>query len=1480
MVQQQGQPVTMVQQQGQPVQCYGANGSLSIQQSQKNTPNSGYSHKRAYEQKTNNYPAKRQTYQQIQNPKQNPLNVMQNGNAGLYVASFKVVNDKNVPVSTSSYQNGQNIPSRMISSYQPMPHTNALQTQIDAQILQRQVLPTGFANNSSLGQMQTLYSQANPNATNINNAPTNQMLSNPSQKLVPQNVQQPVPSYTMPQEQHTTVAPPPAYSANVQPEQQRPNGREILRMLQVYRNVKQQYLQLNRENNLLRQKMLSSSQDNSGSCALKPPLISTLPNCAFPTNETMGGQDPSQNLTMQNQAPSNLTNGVTLYDNSLNVDVRNMAQPGNSFSTQAYPTNNGDAPNQRSYNNFDCGQMSLEGSANSAGQAIGSESLQDMDPHKTSMASLQGNNQHSYISQDGSSVQNLAQRTTAHTENYNPDQTTISSHFYLSKLLTSSSREAIKATLSLWKTAPQGSAQNKSVYPEPKAKLDTVANGLDIQILDGMTSSSKNDPPPVSLTQKLEHSGLNVAIVSPLVKMKEMANERNQQPKAVPQGEDLANSGVGDLKENERLSELLKAIKSVNTASVAASTNKLPEVQYASNTASSLSSNIDQNSTEEVDENLQISGICTLVEGNSFYDSSIAMMFEGSLEAQTCTQLATDPKIESPRQCSQEEAFKNEVSQARVVSPTEKMVTVKSPPQGEIMACDNMKSDEHESSGYCLELQSEENLSSSEAFGSESNTVSDQLSELLTEFPFGIKNYMSENKVERSRVSLGKLEDKSETLNTLGSLSCDGGSNELIKDIKKECDMDISIEEMKSLKTEVIDQSLSKVSTPEVFTEEMTSDQIEEDGFEICESPDDSIQITLLTQDEIPKLFPEESDESNEQGEASSVESLTKESDEPVEDVPESSTKEGSDDEMASVSDKQLFCCLFSWLTHTNGNAPKCNCKLTELIKPEDLKNFSQLSSVVKTEPSPEDHDPPADSLESSSPVPCKTELEVESNEIHAAAIKPPKLEKEIEDKSGLSVTGCSQQEEIQAKLDLSEKNLESPQKDLTMNERIVQSKNHLEDPISKNSAHSFGYTSKVDGTRKSEKLIVKTDFLKNKHLLKMKKKYKELKNSRVDESVAKNSQNKKTTEVGESANIQNVQRIFEGKAYNEPYKLPTTTAQQSDSVNKLKSYSGSEKSHSRSQAPPGRKRKERVKTRESHFEKVKKVPTVQEYLERKRELCNKRSGQKYDQRDGQAEVRHGVLENPSIDISLGGLLAKHLTTSNPGKIHFKPKNIQSEAIHHDQRGQSRSSGTIEPYLKKHRGSSGSHGKRSLVNQNLDQNVPSSKGKIYLSPCDGSRRASCDGISLTKLQIIRSPEKLGYFDRRKSVDSSVSSKTSMSETNNKDSPKMLQFKLCPEFVSRSPTTQEKKETKTAKEKSVVEGIKSKKEAWCSGGPVKKTRMDGSLDDHGRHSPSQLTSSFMATPKNSSRPVQDSQTTFNAFKQKYHEQRSKSLDGSL
>ncbi|XP_075066409.1 retroelement silencing factor 1 [Mixophyes fleayi] len=1489
-------------------------------------------------------------YQQVPKTNSLPMYAVQNGNSGVYVTSHKAPTEANIPVTTQDYRNSQNV--QTAANYRTLPYVNTVQKPLltvpqwngnaaeygQSPIRQLvQNFQSSFANNSmqqvttSAGTPVMLlppsYTQALINQSNNSNGPINPQFANQSQNYVVQNVQQPPQSVKGPQDPSTAAPPPLTHGGNV-PQDRKTSPQELLVLLQIYRNVKQKYLLLNHENNLLRQKLQASnlSQEKASSCAKPTPLISTLPNALVPTNETVAGQ---QNVpqTAPVQSPPRSTDAYgfqaqNVYKNVVNISVQNNTQtsqsfPGNVCFTNQVSTSN--VQDQNNYSVFDRGQMSTGNGVTSTTQAQSPESLRVNDYQKVaSMVRTNASNQcvSSGNSSNGNVLQN-EQTNPVTSESLNtacpPNTSNDFSSIYAAMLngkspFTPASREAIEAALPLWKSVPQNSSLSKNEPRETEHKQLFENSTVDAFNLLEETLTSTNTATSLISAQKLELTTPNaskcseplVARVYPLVQSREY-----QLSKVNVKSQDLENNG-------NNISMNLKEYECFGSAPLynETSAKEGPQSQNCNpdsgaqpllfSTEVSSQKEFEQNSTEDIDmadNDLQISGICTLVEGNSYYDSSIAMIFEDS-KTEVRTALTKDTRNDHPLLHSEQTTSgTSEATNSNL--PNIDPVTIKAEPSENEEGEFSLRSEEnlHSADAQCFDQSL---LSLSEAFCElEDSSVSDQLSELLTAFPFGIKNYMSENKLE-DNVSPEKLADKPVTHKV----------SVPIKDSQSAFDSEVQNQDIQptDMKMCMVEEEMQPERLPESTTDlqptvervptptkdiqlnlEQISTSPKEDGFDlVCNSPV-NIQITLLDQAEIPKLFPDAVEQPLTQScEETKAESCleatcTEKSKDPVSDVELCPPKKEDSivNEMTAVPDN-LFCCLFSWLTHTNGNAPECDCKLTAFQKADrssinSLHVGSQVFTAIKTESS-------ENLPETSVSNVCKTvDSESKDHEILPLNNKPQKVHpvaSSSESRPSLPTRRCSPQKET--KLSFSEN--QAPQAcwlSEESNEFLTRETSvpFSGEPTSKKKKKDNFPSKKTKSNRSpiSEKLIVKTDFLKSKYLQKEKRKDKEMKTTQDAQGVSE-------TRVHTQVFPQKSPGGELGQRSGVKIKHSLSITEHTDrSVNKPKSSSRSANSTAHTKH---KRRYERVKNRPENHDETRKFATVPEFLERKREQLNKRSETKLKQRDEDKVARRTFDDKRSLGKGVYNPLPKR--PLSPVKINVTSKGGKSEyeifkSVNRTPKDKPRNGGLRESRLQSYRDSVNGHGKGAALNKREDLKRSSSKDKIYLSPCVGSSSPSYERLNLTKLQIRRSPEKRGYYERRKSHESSLHSKPPKSETKKTESPKMLEFKLCPEFVHRSPAAHEKSgEPKSTKEKSVVEGIKSKKEAWCNAVPFKKRKLE-SYEDQGCSAPSVSTGSsrsYKPIEKSTVRPVQDSRATFNIFKQMYHEQRSKSLDSTL
>lgn len=1483
----------------------------------------------------------------------------QNGVSGQFVSPQKSPTETNISARMQDCRNSQNISSPSLSNYRPLapnmlPHTPQQQLSIpQLQTLshldgnancynQRQNFQNVFNNSpqitSAAAEMPPSYTEATTNLPNVSSAAVNQNFSKQRQNYVAANVQQPAQTGN-PQPVQSSVGDEQSRIRDIIASQER--KQEMLKMLLVYRSVRKKYEQLNQENNLFRQRLKSStSQENTG----PPPLLSSLPVAQPQANCIMAGQqNVTQAVPVQNAAQINSAKGFhsqNMYDHVMNTPNQAGIQHNISLQentvvlNQMLKSDNGNLHRQNNYSVFDGGQANV---SNSTLQSLSSENATTKVSQKATSREFRGqanfNNQ--YASSSNSNNENVLNngldlhspdKPASVSQRPNPACQENNSYGHLSYTngltangqVVSVSREAIEASLPLWKAVPQ-STNRSSETQHNRSPVDRSLAAF--RLLDEITAGPTNEVSSTISLQKQDSTVPNpqIAIVSPLVQSKEAFHEDYQMSKVCIQGTDVENPAINSLmnsRKSECFNDILQELESLGASTLNnldTSRSKDPPVDrqdhfdststFGTEATSHTQPKTSSDDIEIVDDSLQISGICTLVEGNSFYDSSIAMIFDETSD--TTALLHTNTRDDHSKTTDTAHILKEPSN----TCPKAITVSIKSEPVDDVVVDSRTTEGDGDMQCNeipCVDIEADHQLGSAQQKSCcdlESSAVSDQLSELLTEFPYGIKNYMSENILEcinggPPRIPTDKPELKAASEDFEAECKAIGDiqsemvpvpsvnlqhvvkmDSELSTDFRLPAEKtDLGPPAAKVQKTEMV-----PILAKDVGGNSIPIDTCLDDGFEILSnSPVSDIHITILDQDEIPKIFPGEN-ECVDTKKCNEVKlEVLQECSNTYEPGNESHSLKDSTDPIEAGTDKNLFCCLFSWLNLTNKNAPKCNCKQLEASKEVDSTKLLSNDSILKTDLSPQTPEPTLQGL----PKPSNSGFEIhgtdrppklnlvdsENEEILQPMEKPPKLERIVSEAE--HVPKISPQAKKCLKRSTSVEGFQSSKDSLMKNIPVNHEKNVT--PSLKDGKSTFKNQDqspdklKSHGSRKSEKLIVKTDFLKSKHSYREKREPEGKKAVTIAQLVL----NKSDSHSGSSKDSPGES----GKRSRGEEKLGQSTStvrveksadQQADrSLNRPK-YSPGVDRNSRSRG--GRKRKER----ESHFETTRKVPTVQEYLERKRELCKKRTEARAEPREDLGDLRH-TAERPS---EISGNPCNLKRPLSPAKtVTSKENNRYSETSKVYQKDRSQSGGTYEAGHRRRKDLHNSQ--RVPANKALNAGRSSINDKIYLTPVN-SRRSSYEGISLAKLQIRHSPEKPKYTERRKSLENSCVTKPSNSAVKNRDSPEMLKFKLCPEFGYGSPTTQESAgETTDPKEKSVVEGIKSSKEAWCNNIPLKKRKVEG-VEAHGfQKSPVSAESTLLYKPleKNNTRPPQGSQTTFSVFKQIY-QKRSKSLDFS-
>ncbi|KAM9388822.1 retroelement silencing factor 1 [Phaethornis superciliosus] len=133
-------------------------------------------------------------------------------------------------------------------------------------------------------------------------------------------------------------------------------------------------------------------------------------------------------------------------------------------------------------------------------------------------------------------------------------------------------------------------------------------------------------------------------------------------------------------------------------------------------------------------------------------------------------------------------------------------------------------------------------------------------------------------------------------------------------------------------------------------------------------------------------------------------------------------------------------------------------------------------------------------------------------------------------------------------------------------------------------------------------------------------------------------------------------------------------------------------------------------------------------------------------------------------------------------------------------------------------------------NNRLKLHLQKEPKKQYLNRVAFKRMAQ-ERIYLTKLET--SPVRAVWHLKSKVSQNSpgVKKDPSVSEAEKSCSSEVLEFKLCPEILFRNPATEEESlaaKDSLEREKAIVEGLKSKKEDWLKYDPVKQKKLEGNF----------------------------------------------------
>nr|XP_013802582.1 PREDICTED: uncharacterized protein KIAA1551 homolog [Apteryx mantelli mantelli] len=182
-------------------------------------------------------------------------------------------------------------------------------------------------------------------------------------------------------------------------------------------------------------------------------------------------------------------------------------------------------------------------------------------------------------------------------------------------------------------------------------------------------------------------------------------------------------------------------------------------------------------------------------------------------------------------------------------------------------------------------------------------------------------------------------------------------------------------------------------------------------------------------------------------------------------------------------------------------------------------------------------------------------------------------------------------------------------------------------------------------------------------------------------------------------------------------------------------------------------------------------------------------------------------------------------------------------------------------------------------NNRLKMYLQKEPKKHYLNRVAFKRTAQ-ESICLTKLET--SPVRPVWHMKPKVSQNSPDQKreASLSEEEKSHKLQVLEFKLCPEILFRNPVTDEEiSATKNTleRDKSVVAGVKSKKEDWLKYDPVKQRKLEGTSTVEDSIPLDTAIQILEGDGEALHIPIKDSKEMFQTYRKMYLEKRCKSLD---
>ncbi|KAM9276602.1 retroelement silencing factor 1 [Cariama cristata] len=184
-------------------------------------------------------------------------------------------------------------------------------------------------------------------------------------------------------------------------------------------------------------------------------------------------------------------------------------------------------------------------------------------------------------------------------------------------------------------------------------------------------------------------------------------------------------------------------------------------------------------------------------------------------------------------------------------------------------------------------------------------------------------------------------------------------------------------------------------------------------------------------------------------------------------------------------------------------------------------------------------------------------------------------------------------------------------------------------------------------------------------------------------------------------------------------------------------------------------------------------------------------------------------------------------------------------------------------------------------NNRLKLHLQKEPKKHYLNRV-AFKRTTQERIYLTKLET--SPVRPVWHTKAKVSQNSPDAKrdASVSEVEKSCKREVLEFKLCPEILFRNPTTDEESlaaKNSLEREKAIVAGVKSKKEDWLKCDPVKQKKIEEISTAEGNIPLDTAIQILDGGGEALHIPIKDSREVFQTYRKMYLEKRCKSLDNT-